>query len=261
MPSLYSNAGVYDILHTPGTAGEVDGLLRTAARFCDCRRLSILEPACGSGRYLRVLGGRGHRVLGFDIDADMVRYARDRIERGGLTRRARVVQLDMEHFADALPGGWQSFDLAFNLINTIRHLESDEALLSHLREVRKVLRPGGVYLVGLSLSAPPFEQPSEDVWEGRRGRCHVRQLVRYIPPANPRVRKEEVISHLSITTPGGTGYADSSYWLRTYTLRQWRSIVRTAGLQIGGIFDEGGSPTRAIEPAYRVFALQARRDR
>lgn len=261
MNSLYRDAGVYDILHTPGTAGEVDGLLRTASQFCDRSRLTILEPACGSGRYLRVLAGRGHRVLGFDIDPTMVTYARDRIEKSGLTRRARVVRLDMERFAGALPDGWANFDLAFNLINTIRHLETDEALLNHLREIRGVLQPGGVYLVGLNLSAPPFEQPSEDVWEGRRGRCHVRQLVRYIPPANPRVRKEQVISHLSITTPGGTRYADSSYWLRTYTLRQWRTIVRASGLQIAGAFDEAGSPAKAVEPGYCVFALQPGRER
>ncbi len=256
--SLYSDASVYDILHSPGTASEIDGLLRAAARFLDANRLSILEPACGSGRYLRVLAGRGHRVVGFDIDEGMVAYAHERFERAGLTRRARVLQLEMERCADALMDATKGrrFDLAFNLINTIRHLETDRAMTAHLREIASVLTPRGVYLVGLSLSSP-HEQSSEDFWDGRRGRCHVRQLVSYLPPASPRDRREQVLSHLTIETPSETRYADASYWLRTYTLAQWDRLVRAGGMEIAGVFDEAGEQIEPAAPGYAVFALQA----
>ncbi len=256
MTSLYSDASVYDILHTPGTAAEVDGLLRIAALYSNKQQLTILEPACGSGRYLRVLANRGHRALGFDLDQGMVDYANARLDKGGLTALARVLKLKMEDFATDLPRGWQQFDFAFNPINTIRHLESDESMLAHLREVRSVLRKGGVYLVGLSLSAPPYEQPSEDIWEGTRGGCHVKQLVSYLPPESPRVRKEQVLSHLTITTPTGTRYADSTYWLRTYTLRQWRTLVKTSGMELTDTFDETGEQTKPAEPGYCLFALR-----
>ncbi|MDG1491198.1 MAG: class I SAM-dependent methyltransferase, partial [Planctomycetota bacterium] len=34
----------------------------------------VLEPACGSGRLLAAMAGRGWRVRGFDLGGAMVRY-------------------------------------------------------------------------------------------------------------------------------------------------------------------------------------------
>ena len=69
--SLYADPMVYDILYTPGTAGEVSAFEMLEKRFASGRlkknRLWF-EPACGTGRYLRVAQNRGRRVVGFDLD-------------------------------------------------------------------------------------------------------------------------------------------------------------------------------------------------
>ncbi len=249
---FYDEAQVYDILHTPGTAREVDGLERIVRRAIGRRPIVVLEPACGSGRYLRVLGRRGYQVLGIDINPRMVAYANERLRRLGLGRRARVIEAPMESFAGRVGG--VRFDAAFNLINTIRHLTSDRAMLAHFSEVRRVLRPDGVYVVGLSLSAPGIEQPSEDVWQARRGRVHVHQFVSYLPESRPR--RERVCSHLTVRTPSGVRHIDSVYELRRYTIAQWKNLVRRGGFEVAGVVDDAGHAIQVPRVGYAIFVLR-----
>lgn len=259
----YDDPWLYDVLHTPGTAREVDGLERIAARFVKrpARGLGVwLEPACGSGRYLRVAAGRGRRVIGFDLSEAMVAYARERARRLGLAGRSRYFVGDMTDFGGEVEAG--SVDFAFNTINTVRHLESDEAALAHLRCVRRALKAGGVYAVGLSLCAYGVEVPSEDVWSGRRGGLGVTQTIQYLPPAarsgarnNTGGRFERVISHLEVKSGGRVHHVDSAYRLRGYNERQWRELVGRAGLRVVGVVDERGRDLPLSEPGYGVFVL------
>lgn len=53
----------------------------------DVRSLTVLDAGCGTGRYLRLCANRGANVVGLDLSAPMLWYARDispRIVCGGL---------------------------------------------------------------------------------------------------------------------------------------------------------------------------------
>lgn len=235
----YALPSVYDVLHTPGTAGEAD-LLEGLVRRHDApggSRRRWLEPACGTGRYLRVLAGRGHRVTGFDVDPGMLAYARKTLLRRGLQRRATVFQADMAAFADRLPEA--SHHVAFQTVNTLRHLLDARAVRQHFEDMARVLERGGLYIVGISLSRYDDEEPSEDVWTARRGGCSVRQIVQYLPPER-RARRETVLSHLQVDRPSGRTYHDSHYELRSYDEAQWRSVVRQSGFERLGAIDDLG---------------------
>jgi SAM-dependent methyltransferase len=267
---FYEIPALYDILHAPGTAREVDGLERIARRFLRAAPahraghpapLRWLEPACGTGRYLRVLARRGHRAIGFDASRAMVDYARRRLRDAGLSARARVILAPMTDFAGRLRP--RSVHVAFNLINTIRHLESDDALLAHLRHVARVLRPGGFYAVGLGLCRYDLDAEDEDVWIGRRGGCRVHQVVQYLPP-RPGSRFERVISHLTVTrrgvrgTPASSEHVDSVYRLRTYDQRQWTRVLTRSPFRVEAIVDEFGRDIPTGGVGYGVFILRPR---
>jgi len=260
LSDFYARPVVYDILHTPGTAAEVDLLDRIHARHGETlrRRPVWLEPACGTGRYLRVAAGRGARVIGFDRSAAMIEYARHRLQRLGLSRRSDLFVADMACFAHR--AGQARVDLAFNLVNTLRHLPSDSALLAHLADVARCLRPGGLYAVGISLSRYDREEPSEDLWEGRRGRCHVRQRVQYLPPGpgKSQGRREQVISHLQIERPRGIERVDSTYWLRCYDETQWHRLLAGSALQHVVSLDDQGRLRGSRELAYQIELLRRR---
>lgn len=259
---LYADPAVYDVLHAQGTAREVQGLARIAERFVVRRPgpQTWLEPACGTGRYLLAAARRGVRGIGFDLNEGMIRYAKERAERGrrrtGGPPRPRFFVGDMRAFAVQV--GASRVDLAFNVINTIRHLGNDPEVLAHFQEVRRVLRPGGVYAVGLTLSSYGMEFPSEDVWQGRRGRLHVKQIVQFVPPAGAReirARSEMAHSHLVVTSGRRVEHRDSSYALRCYSEGQWRSVVRRGGMRVAGLVDDDGHDLHASPSGYGVWVL------
>ena len=94
---------------------------------------SILEIGCGKGMLLNNLQESGYTVTGIDMDADAIsqcRAAHPKIA-------AQVAS------GDAIPFPAESFDavLSFDVFEHIR--DSDR----HLREVKRVMKPGGHYLL------------------------------------------------------------------------------------------------------------------
>lgn len=258
---LYDDPDVYDILHAPGTAEAVTGLERIAKLHLSgaARRLPWLEPACGTGRHLLVAARRGRRGVGFDLKPAMVEYARARVARSRVGRRVELFVADMTRFADHLRP--RSIGLAFNLINTIRHLDSDRAMLDHFKDVARVLHPGGLYAVGVSLSLYGHEPPTEDVWVGARGLARVKQVVQYEPPTARRgasARVERVYSHLTITRGRRTTYAHSTYALRCYSPEQWHELVERSALRVRAEVTERGEPLHVVAPGYAVYLLGRR---
>lgn len=252
--ALYANASTYDILHTPGTAEEVRDLEQVAARYARSRKRPLwLEPACGSGRYLRAAARRGTHSLGFDLDQGMVGYANQTFQRQALP--ARAVVADMTSFASSIGDAKPTF--AFNTINTIRHLPDDASMLQHLEQTARVLCPKGVYLVGLSLARYGEEFPSEDLWSGVRGRCRVDQLVQF-QPADPQERMERVYSVVTVTTPSSERHEPSHYALRSYSPAEWSALIEQSAMRIVESIDELGNPRDPEAPGYNLFVLQAR---
>ncbi len=229
---LYADPLIYDILHQDGTLEDARLFERLAKRFGRKDTKSWLEPACGSGRYLLSLAKRGQLAIGLDMSADMLAYLHNQARQleGNAGKHVKTLCGTMEHFSlrGLAPGG--KVDAAFNPINSIRHLATDKAMISHLRCMKNSLNEGGVYIVGMSLSAYGLEDISEDVWSGsrvvdvpcvsstdnaRRGqrseatgardrmKVHVTQVVQFLPPAQTATgawrRRERVLSHLTIT--------------------------------------------------------------
>ena len=248
----YAHPEVYDVLHSPHTEGEID-LFERCARDWKAPKGPWLEPACGSGRYLRALAGRGIRCTGFDVDEGMLEFARGEIRRAGLTRKVRLARADMASFTAVID---TSFAVAFNPVNTFRHLLRPREASAHLREVARALLPGALYLVGMSFSRYGEEEATEDVWTARRGRISVRQIVQYLPP-EPDTRMETVISHVQVDRPGGRDYLDSTYQLRSYDLDQWKGLIGRSPLRrVGAIDDLGNVVTDDIETNYQIEVLR-----
>ena len=262
---LYDDPKIYDVLHAPGTGEEVDGLEAMERRFVPAKLTARgrlwLEPACGSGRYLREAARRGIDCVGFDLCRGMVDYANDHAPKpGDGVGKSNYFVADMRDFAPRVPLRRVSF--AFNLINTIRHLPSDDAMLEHFEQVARVLAPGGVYVVGLSFTAYGSECPTEDTWTGARGPLRVTQIVQYLPPrsqGNPSGRRERVLSHLMVQRPAGVEHRDSSYHLRTYNCREWLALLNKSPLRIVDHIDESGESFAAADGGYSLVVLAHRR--
>jgi hypothetical protein len=257
---LYADPVLYDILYTPGTAAEVDALERIERRFSTGRLRADrywFEPACGTGRYLRVAENRGRKAAGFDRDARQLAYARRRLKGSA----HRLFAADMADFAQAfrsarLPRGQVGF--AFNPVNSLRHLASDAQLVRHFKQMAQVMASGGLYVVGLSLVDYDHLAPDEDTWVGVRGKCRVTQLVNYLPPqpGTALARTERVISHLTVTRPRGEEHFDATYDLHCLDRQQWRQVLRRTPLQWVASCDATGRPLGDRIASYQLEVLR-----
>lgn len=264
---LYADPMIYDILYSPQTAVEVTAFERVETLFAggvlkDNR--VWFEPACGTGRYLRVASRRGRQTSGFDLDGGQIEYSTKRAARfKGLSQQ--YFKADMRNFlAAARKSGLpkSSVDFAFNPVNSIRHLESDKHMLEHLDQMAEILKPGAIYLVGISLTDYDFLIPEEDLWEGARGLCKVSQLINFLPPepGTPRARIETAISHLTVTRPKGEEHFDDFYDLRTYNTTQWRQLIAKSKLKCAGSFDASGKPLADRSLPYQLEVLMREQD-
>jgi SAM-dependent methyltransferase len=257
---LYADPVVYDILYWSGTAGEVGAFIELEMQFAPGKILKDslwFEPACGTGRYLRDLQKRKKRVAGFDLHEGQLDYARGRLD----VPPGALFQADMADFsAAAHKAGLEpdSVDFAFNPVNSIRHLDSDQAMLKHFEQMADFMKPGAVYLVGLSLTDYENLMPEEDLWRTGRGHLKVSQLVNYLPPepGTSKGRVEQVISHLTVEGPNRTEHFDDTYDLRTYDTKQWRDLIGKSRLDHVGSFDAFARPLDGRVLAYQLEVLR-----
>jgi ubiquinone/menaquinone biosynthesis C-methylase UbiE len=104
----------------------------------------VLDLGCGIGNILIALAERiafSHRPVGVDVSPDLVRIGEHEIARAGMQNRIRLQVAP----ATRLPFDDRSFDVVVTS-HVLKHLD-DEALLTSFREVVRVLRPGGRFLL------------------------------------------------------------------------------------------------------------------
>lgn len=145
MEELYRLPEYYDVAFSWDAISQEIDILRTCfSRHATRRVETLLEPGCGTGRFLVQLPGHGYRLTGYDASPAMVIYARERILRAGLQNVATVLEADMR------TAKFESrFDSAFNVINTIGYLLSDEEIVAHFSNTARSLQRGGVYVIQL----------------------------------------------------------------------------------------------------------------
>lgn len=112
----------------------------------------LLDCASGSGYGTSRLARRASRVEGMDVSPDGVAFARARYRSPGLTYSlGSATELP---FADATFDAYTSFE-------TIEHVEDPDRLLT---EARRVVKPGGVFLLStpnrMCSNLGPGERPS-----------------------------------------------------------------------------------------------------
>ena len=241
--SWYDYPAYYDLAFSDTNAEDADLVLDARDRYCvgaarDGRRL--FEPACGSGRILVELAGRGWPCEGLDSSAAQIEYlaakAASRTFPGDGAVVARVG--DMVGFALDRPAS-----CAFNLYNSFRHLLTEEAAARHLRCVWQSLAPGGIYLLGMHL-IPADLDVDEDDWEADErwhaaddaGTDVTAQLT--LVDASSATRTETLRFDMTVKTPDDQFLIREDMDLRLYTAGQLEDLLETVPeFELADVFD------------------------
>lgn len=97
----------------------------------------ILDLACGGGRHLVELNRLGYSAVGLDLSIPMLRAAQ------GAAPDASLVRGDMR----VLPFAERTFDVVTSFFTSFGYFSDEYDDVRVLREVRRVLVPGGGYLL------------------------------------------------------------------------------------------------------------------
>ncbi len=251
----YDHPEYYEAIFGTDTVREMDFLLALSLRHGTGGPL-LLEPACGAGRLVAEAARRRLDVVGYDVSEAMLAYARQRLT-PAQRRRVRLFPARMEAFAAPELEG--KVDLAFNLVSTFRYLDSEAAARAHLEGTRRLLKPGGLYVLGFHLTDYARARPERERWVERVGKdtvvCNTREGL-----PDRRRRLAPMRNRLRITGPDKDLLIETEWAFRTYDLAQARRLFRSAGLRILATYDFDYRLDTQVERGSlrldRVFVLQ-----
>jgi glycine/sarcosine N-methyltransferase len=102
----------------------------------------ILDAGCGTGSLAVALSKAGFGVTGIDADAEMIRLAKDKAQR---RPEIRFEVMDMRDVSKRF--GASSFDAVLCFGNTLVHLRDRMEIAGFTKQVARLLRDGGRFLV------------------------------------------------------------------------------------------------------------------
>ncbi|MBX3437855.1 MAG: class I SAM-dependent methyltransferase [Planctomycetaceae bacterium] len=215
--NLYDYPKYYDLLFGSDWKAEFDFLTACFPKHAGRKVRRVFEPACGTGRLLIKLAQAGYGIAGNDLNPKAVDYCNARLARHGFPRSVRVG--DMADFQVARP-----FDAAFNMINSFRHLATEEQAASHLQCVANAIAPGGLYLLGLHLIPTRGDRNEEESWSARRGNLVINSYM-WSKAIDLRRRMEKLGMRLDVYTPTQHVRINDEMYYRTYNVRQMQTLL------------------------------------
>ena len=148
-----------------------------------------LDIACGEGTAAVYLARKGFSVLGIDFSEKAIEYARARAVKKGVQAEFAVMD------ATDLSGLNETFDFIFEWA-IIHHLKLEQ-VGPYLKQIPKLLKPGGLYLTNsFNIDSPLYGQPGVRVRKtflGTELLYHSQKEMRELLSEDFKILKEEIV--------------------------------------------------------------------
>jgi len=228
--SIYDYPKYYDLLFGSDVAAEFRFLKACFAKHAGCEVKRVFEPACGTGRLLIKLGRSGYEVSGNDLNPKAVDFCNERLRRYGLPES--VVIGDMSKFRVR-----KKFHAAFNMINSFRHLSTENLALGHLECMAEAMNKGALYVLGIHLEPTGCPPMQEESWSARRGNLVVNSHM-WSKGIDRKTRLEHLGLNIDVFTPTKRLRIVDHMEYRTYRHEQFLSLLKKVPrLQVAETYD------------------------
>lgn len=205
---------------------------------------TVLDLACGAGRYLKVLHERGAHVVGVDLSAVLLAEAR----RNGIA--APIVRADMRR----LPFDRGQFDLTLSMFTSFGYFDSLEAHFALAAEIARVTR------AIIILDLPDRDSLRASLVPESERRLEDRRVFERRQVLDEPMR---VVKTIEISGPGGEGVAER-YEERVHLFSRDEiaemfdaagfAIVDVMGDYAGGAWEPGRSQRMLLRMQRRTHA-------
>lgn len=176
MDDLYADAELYDLVASASVEME-----RFYVATAGGAGRSVLDLACGTGRFSIPLAASGAVVTGGDISKVMLERARGSAASSGVN--ANFIELDMRNFE--LPS---RFDAIVITANSLAHLHTHDDFERSFSTIRRHLKPGGKLVFDIFVPNPAWlslatgqRQPVCSFQHPRLGEVTVEETISYEP--------------------------------------------------------------------------------
>lgn len=158
---LFHNVTLSIALFGFAGAAELDGVSNILSEYTNGKGI---EMGCGYGRLLLPLVERGFKIDGVDESTPALTWLRRR-----LNDRFQTIRSNLEEF-----GAPESYDFALSGMNSFRYLSNEMGLRRHLRNMAYTVKPGGVYVICVTL-VPQLNCFYRNAWQFtyQQRRCEV----------------------------------------------------------------------------------------
>ncbi|MEO8497982.1 MAG: class I SAM-dependent methyltransferase [Planctomycetota bacterium] len=227
---LYDFPRYYDLVFGSDWKAEFDFLRACFTHHATGTVRRVFEPACGTGRLMYRLAKAGYDVSGLDLNAKAVAYCNERLQRHGFAASAFVA--DMTDFRLK-----RKADVAFNMINSFRHLNTAKGAQDHLTCVANCLRRGGLYVLGLHLTPTTTAPLEEESWSAMRGNLCVNTRL-WTTGRDLKKRQETFSMTFDVYTPTKSFRMKETIAFRTYTASEMARLIKGVGsFEIAATYD------------------------
>lgn len=141
-------------------------LERLSARLGDLQNASVLDMGCGAGHASFIAAAKVKHVVAYDLSSQMLKVVADTAQTRGITNLTTCLG-----YAESLPFDEGTFDVVISRYSAHHWHDVGQAL----REVKRVLKPGGI-VIFMDVLSPGY--PVLDIWlqtiEALRDTSHVR---------------------------------------------------------------------------------------
>ena len=103
------------------------------------KKNQLLDIGCSTGGF-SALVGENNKVIAIDLDTKMIEIARKKVNKSNI----EFIEMDMLNIEEKL--GQYAFDIVTCFGNTLVHLETSCCISNFFSQVKRVLKPDGIFL-------------------------------------------------------------------------------------------------------------------
>ena len=242
-----SYANQYDAMYGDKDYVAECDLVAAAAKNEGVAISRILDIGCGTGGHSLEWVRRGMDCVGVDMSPSMIALAEEKARALPDTTRPQFLVGDAQTFQAE-----GQFDVATMMFAVLGYMNSNEAVIAALRNVRRHLRPGGLFAFDCWYGPAVLGVRPEDrvrVVEGAKG-----QTIRSASTKIDSFRHLAQVTFKLWTVEGDRylGYAEETHDMRYFFPRDLELLLEVAGFGPPAIrsFPSGGEPS---DDSWNIF--------